>query len=55
MVHITWTLPTGKQTCDANRGVVISRGWVLRATALEARFEPHMIVTDLKAMGVPTT
>jgi hypothetical protein len=37
------------------RGVVISRRWVLRATAFEVRFEPHVIVADLKALGVPTT
>ena len=37
------------------RGVVISRRWVLRATALEVRFEAHVIVADLKAIGVPTT
>lgn len=35
------------------RGIVISRRWVLRATALEVRLEPMLIVTDLKAMGVP--
>ncbi len=37
------------------RGIVISRRWVLRATSLEVRLEPHLIVADLKAMGVPTT
>jgi hypothetical protein len=37
------------------RGVVISRSWVLRATSLEVRLEPAVIVADLKAMGVPTT
>ena len=36
------------------RGIVISRRWVLRATALEVRLEPAVIVADLKAMGVPT-
>jgi hypothetical protein len=36
-------------------GIVISRRWVLRATALEVRLEPQMIVADLKAIGVPTT
>jgi hypothetical protein len=36
------------------RGVVISRRWVLRATSLEVRLEPQLIVADLKAMGVPT-
>lgn len=35
------------------RGIVISRRWVLRATALEVRLEPVVIVADLKAMGVP--
>ena len=37
------------------RGIVISRRWVLRATSLEIRLEPQLIVADLKAMGVPTT
>jgi hypothetical protein len=37
------------------RGIVISRRWVLRATALEVRLEPQMIVADLKAIGVRTT
>lgn len=36
------------------RGVVISRRWVLRATSLEVRLEPQLIISDLKAMGVPT-
>ena len=36
------------------RGVVISRRWVLRATSLEVRLEPQLIVSDLKAIGVPT-
>jgi very-short-patch-repair endonuclease len=35
------------------RGIVISRRWVMRATALEVRLEPRVIVADLKAMGVP--
>jgi very-short-patch-repair endonuclease len=37
------------------RGIVISRRWVLRATSIEVRLEPHLIVADLRAMGVPTT
>jgi hypothetical protein len=37
------------------RGIVISRRWVLRATSLEVRLEPHLIVADLRAMGVSTT
>jgi hypothetical protein len=36
------------------RGIVISRRWVLRATTLEVRLGPAVIVADLKAMGVPT-
>ena len=36
------------------RGIVISRRWVLRATTIEVRLEPAVIVADLKAMGVPT-
>src|SRR5215217_5085943 len=35
------------------RGIVISRRWVMRATALEVRLEPRVIVADLRAMGVP--
>ena len=37
------------------RSIVISRRWVLRATSLEVRLEPHLIVADLRAMGVPVT
>ena len=37
------------------RGIVISRRWVMRATALEVRLEPRVVVDDLKAIGVPTT
>ncbi len=37
------------------RAIVISRRWVLRATSFEVRLEPHLIVPDLRAMGVPTT
>jgi len=35
------------------RGIVISRRWVMRATALEVRLEPRVILADLRAMGVP--
>ena len=35
------------------RQVVISRRWVLRATAFEIRLEPAVIAADLVAMGVP--
>lgn len=36
------------------RQVVISRRWVLRATAFEVRLEPATICADLIAMGVPS-
>ena len=35
------------------RGVVIGGSRVLRATAAEVRLEPHAIVADLIACGVP--
>ncbi|QDP95637.1 hypothetical protein FOE78_06700 [Microlunatus elymi] len=35
------------------RGVVVSRRWVLRATAFEVRLEPGPLVADLISMGVP--
>lgn len=35
------------------RSVVISRRWVLRATAFELRLEPAGVVSDLAALGVP--
>ena len=37
------------------RGIVISRRLVLRATALEVRLEPRVVLRDLKAIGVPTS
>lgn len=35
------------------RSIVVSRRWVLRATAFEVRLEPGAIVADLIAMGIP--
>jgi hypothetical protein len=36
------------------RAVVITRRWVLRATAFELRLEAASVFSDLRAMGVPT-
>jgi hypothetical protein len=36
------------------RSIVTSRRWVLRATTFEIRLEPASVITDLRALGVPT-
>jgi hypothetical protein len=36
------------------RAIVVTRRWVLRATAFEMRLEAPAVFSDLRAMGVPT-
>ena len=36
-----WTLRIGRPTCGRERGIVIGRRWVLRATSVEVRLEPR--------------